>query len=111
MGGFIHEDKIVELYHVATIVEVISEHVPLKNSGKNQWGLCPFHADKDPSFAVSEEKRMFHCFGCGKGGNVFHFLMQFHHISFPEAVRVVAKKYGITLPTRQFTGAQLLHQE
>jgi len=106
MGGFIPEDKIVELYHVANIVEVISEHVLLKKSGKNHWGLCPFHADKDPSFAVSEEKRMFHCFGCGKGGNVFHFLMQFHHISFPEAVRLVAKKYGIPLPSRRLSGAQ-----
>ena len=77
MGGFIPDEKIAEVRDSANIVDVISQHVSLKKAGKNHVGLCPFHADKDPSFTVSEEKQIFHCFGCGQGGNAFNFLMQY----------------------------------
>jgi DNA primase len=97
VGGFIPDDKIAEVRDSANIVDVISQHVSLKKAGKNHVGLCPFHADKDPSFTVSEEKQIFHCFGCGQGGNIFSFLMQYHNIGFPEAVRMLAQKQGIVV--------------
>jgi DNA primase len=93
----IAEGKIVEIRERASIVEVISDHLTLKKTGRNYLGLCPFHAEKTPSFTVNEEKAIFHCFGCGAGGNVFHFLMQYEHLSFPEAVERVAQRYGITV--------------
>lgn len=93
----IAEGKIVEIRERASIVEVISDHLTLKKTGRNYLGLCPFHAEKTPSFTVNEEKAIFHCFGCGAGGNVFHFLMQYEHLSFPEAVERVAKRYGIAV--------------
>ena len=93
----IKQEKIVEIRDRASIVAVISDHVTLKRSGRNYMGLCPFHAEKTPSFTVSEEKGIFHCFGCGVGGSVFHFLMQYDHLSFPEAVERVANRYGIEI--------------
>ncbi|OGQ75589.1 MAG: DNA primase [Deltaproteobacteria bacterium RIFCSPLOWO2_12_FULL_60_16] len=93
----IAEGKIVEVRERASIVEVISDHLTLKKMGRNYLGLCPFHAEKTPSFTVNEEKGIFHCFGCGVGGNVFHFLMQYEHLTFPEAVERVGKRYGIPL--------------
>lgn len=106
MAGFIPEDIIVHVRDTANIVDVISEYVALKKSGKNFTGLCPFHADKDPSFTVSEEKQIFHCFGCGQGGNIFTFLMQYNNLSFPEAVGFLAQRYGIEIPTRKMLPAQ-----
>ena len=93
----ITEEKIAEIRHRASIVEVISDHVTLKKSGRNHMGLCPFHAEKTPSFTVSEEKGIYHCFGCQSGGSVFHFLMNYDHLTFPEAVERVARRYGIAL--------------
>lgn len=80
------------------IVTVISDHVVLKKAGKNFKGLCPFHSEKTPSFSVSPEKRIYHCFGCGVGGNVFKFLMEVQSISFPEVLKVLAERAGIPLP-------------
>ena len=80
------------------IVTVISDHVVLKKIGKNFKGLCPFHSEKTPSFSVSPEKRIYHCFGCGVGGNVFKFLMEIQSISFPEVLKVMAERAGIPLP-------------
>lgn len=111
MGGFIPEDTIAEVRNAANIVDVVSEHVSLKKSGKNHLGLCPFHADKAPSFTVSEGKQIFHCFGCGQGGNVFKFLMQYHNIGFPEAVSLLARKYGIVLPAKDMSRSQRRHME
>ena len=74
--AFIPEDKITDIRNAADIVEVISESVLLKKAGKDYKGLCPFHSEKTPSFTVSPEKQIFHCFGCGTGGNVFTFLMK-----------------------------------
>ena len=80
------------------IVTVISDHVVLKKAGKNFKGLCPFHSEKTPSFSVSPDKRIYHCFGCGVGGNVFKFLMEIQSISFPEVLKVMAERAGIPLP-------------
>ena len=91
----IKQEKIIEIRDRASVVEVISDYVTLKKAGRNYMGLCPFHAEKTPSFTVSEEKQIFHCFGCGAGGSVFHFLMQYEHLSFPEAVERVAQRYGM----------------
>lgn len=93
----ISQDKIAEIRQRASIVEVISDHVTLKKTGRNHMGLCPFHAEKTPSFTVSEEKGIYHCFGCQSGGSVFHFLMNYDHLSFPEAVERVARRYGIVV--------------
>src|ERR1700681_2455547 len=82
----------------ADIVRVIGEYVRLKKSGQNFTGLCPFHAEKSPSFAVHPVKQIYHCFGCGVGGDVFKFVMEMDKVAFPEAIRVVAEKCGITIP-------------
>jgi DNA primase len=82
----------------ADIVRVVGEYVRLKKSGQNFTGLCPFHGEKTPSFAVHPVKQIFHCFGCGKGGDVFSFVMEMEKCPFPEAVRIVAEKCGIALP-------------
>jgi DNA primase len=86
------------------IVEVISAHVALKKRGKNYVGLCPFHTEKTPSFTVSSDKQMYHCFGCGKGGNVFTFLMDIEKVSFVEAVRSLAERAGIPVPQEESGG-------
>lgn len=82
----------------ADIVRVIGEYVRLKKSGQNFTGLCPFHAEKTPSFAVHSTKQIYHCFGCGVGGDVFKFVMEMEKCAFPEAVRLVAEKCGIAIP-------------
>ncbi len=85
----------------ADIVRVVGEYVRLKKSGQNWTGLCPFHGEKTPSFAVHPVKQIFHCFGCGKGGDVFTFVMEMEKCQFPEAVRIVAEKCGIALPKQK----------
>jgi DNA primase len=80
------------------IVRVIGEYVRLKKSGQNFTGLCPFHAEKSPSFAVHPTKQIYHCFGCGVGGDVFKFVMEMDKVAFPEAIRIVAEKCGIAIP-------------
>jgi DNA primase len=82
----------------ADIVRVVGEYVRLKKSGANFTGLCPFHAEKSPSFAVHPTKQIYHCFGCGVGGDVFKFVMEMEKCAFPEAIRVVAEKCGIAIP-------------
>lgn len=82
----------------ADIVRVIGEYVPLKKAGQNFRGLCPFHAEKSPSFNVHPTKQIYHCFGCGQGGDVFKFVMEMEKCSFPEAIRIVAEKCGIAIP-------------
>lgn len=93
----IPEAKIDEIRNSANIVDIISAYVQLKKRGRNFFGLCPFHQEKTPSFAVSEEKQIYNCFGCGAGGNVFKFLMEYKSISFVEAVQEVADHLGIKL--------------
>ena len=97
--AFISESFVTQLKEASNIVSVISRFVPLKKAGRNFLGLCPFHQEKTPSLAVNEEKQIFHCFGCGLGGNVFTFLMHYQRLSFPEAVNELAQFLGIAVPT------------
>ncbi|MBU2472175.1 MAG: DNA primase, partial [Bacteroidetes bacterium] len=91
-------EKIEEIRNSTDIVELIGAFVKLKKRGKNYVGLCPFHNEKTPSFTVSSDKQMYHCFGCGVGGNSISFMMEFEKISFIEAVKSLAEKAGISLP-------------
>jgi len=103
---FIPEEKVADIRNTADIVDVISDAVLLKKAGKNHVGLCPFHSEKTPSFTVSPEKQIFYCFGCGAGGNVFSFLMKQNGLSFPETARMLAKRYGIEIPTQTMSKKQ-----
>ena len=80
------------------IVELVGRFVNLRKSGQNYKGLCPFHGEKTPSFMVNPKKGIFHCFGCGVGGDAFGFLMRQDRLSFPEAVRALAKQANVALP-------------
>ncbi len=91
------EEKLAEIRERLPIHEVISDFVQLKKAGKNYKGLCPFHQEKTPSFIVSPERETFHCFGCGTGGNLFHFFMKLENLPFPEAVQRLAERAGVTL--------------
>ncbi len=104
--GFLSEEKVSEIRDRSSILEVVSDYVTLKKTGKNYKGLCPFHSEKTPSFMVNEEKQIFHCFGCGEGGDAFTFLMKAGHFSFPQAVEELAKRYGVKLPTRELSATQ-----
>lgn len=97
MAGKIPNDVIDDVRSQTNIVDVVGQYVQLKKSGNNLFGICPFHDEKTPSFSVSEEKQIFHCFSCGRGGNVFKFLMELEQISFPEAVTKVADFVGFSL--------------
>ena len=99
MAAYIPDETITAIKNASDIVEVVSEAVSLRRTGRNFLGLCPFHAEKTPSFTVSPDKQIFHCFGCGAGGNVFSFLMKHGGLTFPEAARVLAGRCGIDLPT------------
>lgn len=92
------EELVEEVRSKNDVVDIISGYVKLQKKGSNHWGLCPFHNEKSPSFAVSELKQMYHCFGCGESGNVFTFIMKYENYSFPEAVKVLADRAGVTLP-------------
>ena len=98
------DDIIDEIRQTNDIVNVISQYVHLKRSGRNYFGLCPFHNEKSPSFSVSPDKQIFHCFGCGVGGNVFTFLTKIEGINFIEAVQTLAEKSNIQLPTLDNNG-------
>jgi len=104
--GLLSEEKVSEIRDRSSILEVVSDYVTLKKTGKNYKGLCPFHSEKTPSFMVNEEKQIFHCFGCGEGGDVFTFLMKAGHFSFPQAMEELAKRYGIKLPARELSPTQ-----
>ncbi|MBC8200077.1 MAG: DNA primase [Desulfobacterales bacterium] len=106
LAVYIPEEKINDIKNSADIVDIISETVVLKKSGKNYLGLCPFHSEKTPSFTVSPDKQIFYCFGCNAGGNVFSFLMKQEGISFPEAARMLARRYGIDIPVRTMSPEQ-----
>lgn len=107
----ISESKIEEIRNAANIVDVISEYVQLRKRGRNYIGLCPFHSEKTPSFTVSDEKQIYHCFGCHNGGNVFKFLMEYKKISFIEAVQELAEQLGIELNYDQSTFEGQTEQE
>ena len=92
------EELVEEVRMKNDIVDVVSGYVKLQKKGSSHWGLCPFHNEKSPSFSVSGNKQMYHCFGCGAGGNVFTFIMNYENYSFPEAVKMLADRAGVALP-------------
>lgn len=98
------EEILEEVRMKNDIVEVVSGYVKLQKKGSNHWGLCPFHNEKSPSFAVSEDKQMYHCFGCGEGGNVITFLMKYENYSFQESVKALAERAGVQLPEPEYSG-------
>lgn len=98
------EEIIEEVRQSNDIVDVLSQYMRLKRSGRNYFGLCPFHNEKSPSFSVSPDKQIFHCFGCGVGGNVFTFLMKIEGINFVEAVQMLAERAQVQLPTLENSG-------
>ncbi len=95
-------DEVAQVREKIDIVSLISEYVPLKKIGRNFNALCPFHNEKTPSFIVSPERQIWHCFGCGKGGDSFTFLMEYDSLEFIEALRILAKKAGVELKEREF---------
>ncbi|HDL04186.1 MAG TPA: DNA primase [candidate division Zixibacteria bacterium] len=101
MAAMIPEDIIEQVRQASDIVDILGQYVRLKKRGRNFLALCPFHNEKTPSFSVSPDKQIYHCFGCGKGGNVFTFLMEHENMSFVETVRFLAQKAGITIPERR----------
>ena len=106
MANHIPEDKIAEIRHAVDIAEIISETVLLRKAGKNLVGLCPFHSEKSPSFTVSPDKQIFHCFGCSAGGNVFSFVMKRDGLQFGEAARMLARRCGVDIPERPLSGPE-----
>ena len=97
-------EVIEEVVSCNDIVDVISGYIKLKKSGSSYVGLCPFHNEKSPSFSVSGTKQMYHCFGCGVGGNVITFVMEYENYTFPEAVKMLADRAGIALPVMEYSG-------
>jgi DNA primase len=95
-----NDDTVQLIKDAADIAEIIGEHVSLKRAGTNLKGLCPFHSEKTPSFTVNPDRKTYHCFGCGEGGDVFSFMMNFHRLSFAEALKELARKYQIALPEK-----------
>ena len=101
------EEILNEVRQANDIVDVISQYVHLKRSGRNYFGLCPFHSEKSPSFSVSPDKQIFHCFGCGVGGNVITFISKIEGMNFVETVQSLAERANIQLPTLENTGDSL----
>ncbi|MEA3470459.1 MAG: DNA primase [Thermodesulfobacteriota bacterium] len=106
MKGHIPEEIIEDIKSRANIVEVVSEYISLKKTGRNFVGLCPFHKEKSPSFTVNPEKQIFYCFGCGEGGNVVTFIMKTNEMTYPEAIRHLAARLGIVIPARKVTTSE-----
>jgi len=92
------DEFIDEIRNASDIVDIISQYVILKRSGRNFFGLCPFHKEKTPSFSVSPDRQIFHCFGCGAGGNAIHFVSKIENLDFKDTVEMLAEKSGIPLP-------------
>lgn len=92
------QDTVQRVKEAADIVAVIGEHVSLRRAGVNLKGLCPFHSEKTPSFTVRPDRQTYHCFGCGEGGDIFSFMMQYHRMSFAEALKELARRYNVPLP-------------
>ena len=107
----IPEEKVREVAERLSIVDVVADYVALRRAGGNFLGLCPFHAEKTPSFNVNPAREIFHCFGCGAGGNAFSFVMKIEGVSFPEAVKLLARKAGIEIEERQLTSSEIKAQD
>lgn len=109
MGNRIPEEVVEQIRTSSDIVEVIGEYVQLRKQGRNYFGLCPFHGENSPSFSVSSDKQIFHCFGCGEGGNVFSFLMKMEGLAFTEAVQKLGERNGIAVA--EYTSGQGQHED
>ena len=99
----IDRETIARIMDAADIVEVVQDFVTLRKAGVNYKGLCPFHNEKTPSFVVSPSKQLCKCFGCGKGGNVVHFIMEHEQMTYVEALRYLAKRYNIEIKEKELT--------
>jgi len=104
-------DQVAQVRERTDVVELLSEYITLKKAGRNFKAQCPFHTEKSPSFVVSPERQIWHCFGCSKGGDVFTFLMDYEHLEFPEALRLLAKRAGIELQQDRFLSGQASKKE
>ncbi len=102
-SSFEQKDAVQRVKDAAQIVDIIGECVSLKRAGVNMKGLCPFHAEKTPSFMVNPARQSFHCFGCGEGGDVFSFMMKYYNLTFPETLEQLAQRYQITLPEKRYS--------
>ncbi len=102
----INDNVLAELRAAVDIVEVVSEHTRLKKAGRSWKGLCPFHNERTPSFTVDRDKGLYHCFGCGAGGDVIHFVRQIDRLDFPEAIEALASRFHVTIPQRVSHGAR-----
>lgn len=100
---FYSEDLVEEIRQRNDIVDIISSYIKLQKKGSNHMGLCPFHSEKSPSFSVNQSKQMYHCFGCGVGGNTFTFIMEYENYTFVEALRFLANRAGIQLPEEEYS--------
>jgi DNA primase len=100
----INDNVLAELRAAVDIVEVVSEHTRLKKAGRSWKGLCPFHNERTPSFTVDRDKGLYHCFGCGAGGDVIHFVRQIDRLDFPEAIEALASRFGVAIPQRVSRG-------
>ena len=103
---YFSDDVIEEVRSRSDIVDVISQYVRLTRKGSTYFGLCPFHNEKTGSFSVSPGKQMYYCFGCGAGGNVFTFLMQYENFTFGEAMEALAERSGVELPKQEVSAGQ-----
>ena len=102
----IEQKTIAEIFETAKVDEVVGDFVNLRRRGVNMIGLCPFHNEKTPSFTVSPAKGIYKCFGCGQGGNSVNFIMEHEQASYPDALRYLAKKYGIKIEEKELTPEQ-----
>ena len=102
-SSFEQKDAVQRVKDASQIVDIIGECITLKRAGANMKGLCPFHAEKTPSFMVNPARQSFHCFGCGEGGDVFSFMMKYYNLTFPETLKQLAQRYQITLPEKEFS--------
>ena len=103
----IDRETVDRIYAAANIVDIIGEYVTLKRKGVNYQACCPFHNEKTPSFVVSPSKGVYKCFGCGKGGNAVTFLMEHENITYPEALKMVAKRYGIEVREKELSEEEI----
>lgn len=108
---FYPEELVEEVRERNDIVDVISGYVKLQRKGSSYFGLCPFHNEKSPSFSVSPGKQMYYCFGCGAGGNVFTFLMEYENYTFPEVMKILAERAGVALPEREYSQEERKQQD
>ena len=111
MSYIINDEIIEKIRDTSDIVTIVSRYVSLKRSGSNYMGLCPFHNEKTPSFTVSDTKQLFHCFGCGEGGDVISFIMKIENLTFPEAIEYLADMLGIPLEKKNKTDEKLVQEK